>query len=199
MVIALLVGVVENDAGCVALPRAQAANAVPQVDPVGAPRPLNRAMVHGKRYSIPLAQGYYLRSRLHPRTLFREHKLAAGEIPFRFGEKEGHLDGKGMLSIKILVKAVVIAFSILQKQGSGTKLACIMASLHEINVLFGITNIYAHGEIPLVGDWSKPAIKRRPKPLNDIRKGIAEIFVFAASKAMSCHDDAAAKQAILGV
>jgi len=136
---------------------------------------------------------------LHPRTLFREHKFAAGEVPFRFGEKEGHLDGKDVLSIKILVKAVVIAFAILQKQGSGTKLACIMASLHEIKVFAGITNIYAHGEIPLVGDWREPAIERGPKPLNDIRKGIAEILVFAAAKAVSRHDNPAAKQAILGI
>jgi hypothetical protein len=55
MVIALLVGVVENDAGCVALPRSQAANPVPQLDPIGATRPLNRAMMNGKRYSITLA------------------------------------------------------------------------------------------------------------------------------------------------
>ena len=105
---------------------------MPQVYPVRAPRSLNRAMMHGECYSITLAQWHYLRSRLHARTLFGEHKFAAGEIPFGFRKEECHLDRENMLSIKILVKAVVIARSILQKQGSGTKLSCIMASLHEV-------------------------------------------------------------------
>ena len=102
---------------------------MPQVDPIGAPRSLNRAMMHGESYAITLAERYYFRSRLHARTLFGEHKFAAGEIPFRFRKQECHLDREDMLSIKILVKAVVIARSILQKQGSGTTLPCFMASL----------------------------------------------------------------------
>jgi hypothetical protein len=71
-------------------------------------------MVHGEGYAITLAQRYHLRSRLHARTLFGEHKFAAREIPSRFRKKECHLDWKDMLSIKILVKAVVIACLILQ-------------------------------------------------------------------------------------
>ena len=81
---ALLGAVVEDNAECVTLPRAQAANPVPQVYPVGAPRSLNRAMMHGECYAITLAHGYYLRPRLHARTLFGEHKFAAREISCRF-------------------------------------------------------------------------------------------------------------------
>ena len=76
--------------------------------------------MHGESDAIPLAQRYYLRSRLHARTLFGEHKFAAGEITFRFRKKECHLDWKDMLSIKILVKAVVISRSILEKERGGT-------------------------------------------------------------------------------
>jgi hypothetical protein len=44
----------EDNAGCVTLPRAQAANAMPQVNPIGTARSLNRAMMHCERYAITL-------------------------------------------------------------------------------------------------------------------------------------------------
>ena len=50
-----LIGVVEDDAECVTLPRAQAANSVPQVDPIGTARSLNRTMMHGEGYAVTLA------------------------------------------------------------------------------------------------------------------------------------------------
>ena len=80
---------------------------------------MHRAMMHGEGYSIPLPKRHHLWSRLHARTLFGDHKFPAGEIPSRFRKEECHLYRKHVFSIKILVQAVVIAHSILQKQGSG--------------------------------------------------------------------------------
>ena len=156
-------------------------------------------MMHGEGYAITLAQRHYFRSRLHARTLFGEHKFAAGEIYFRFRKKECHLDRKHVLSIKILVKAVVIARPILQKQGSGTTLPRIVASLYEFAVLLRIANVHPHRAVPLVGDWRKPAIKRRAKPLNSIRQWIAEVLVLAPPKTVSRHDNTAAKQRIVRI
>ncbi len=149
--------------------------------------------MYGEGYSITLAQRHYLRPRLHPRTLFGEHKFAAREISSRFRKKECHLYRKHMFSIKILVKAVVIARSILQKERGGTKLPCIMASLHEVRVFLRIANVNSHRKVPLVGDRRKPAIKRGSQALNHIRQWVAEVLVLTAPKTVSCHHNAAAK------
>ena len=49
-----LICVVEDNADCVPLPRAQVANSMPQVNPIGTARSLNRTMMHCERYAITL-------------------------------------------------------------------------------------------------------------------------------------------------
>jgi hypothetical protein len=44
----------EDNAGCMPLPRAQAANAVPQVNAIGTARSLNRTMMHCERDAVTL-------------------------------------------------------------------------------------------------------------------------------------------------
>jgi hypothetical protein len=156
-------------------------------------------MMHREGYAITLAQWYDFRSRLHARTLFSEHKFAAREISARFRKKECHLDWKDMLSIKILVKAVVITRPIMQKQWGGAMLPRIVASLYEVVMFLRITNVNPHGEVPLVGEWRKAAIKRSSQPLNDIRQWIAEVLVLAAPKAVSRHDNTTAKQSVIRI
>jgi hypothetical protein len=49
-----LVCVMEDNAGCMPLPRAQAANAMPQINAIGTARSLNRTMMHCERYAVTL-------------------------------------------------------------------------------------------------------------------------------------------------
>ncbi len=54
-------------------------------------RPAHRALVHRKDHRLPLFQRHNLRPRLHPRPLFRQHELAAGEILARLRQQDRRL------------------------------------------------------------------------------------------------------------
>jgi hypothetical protein len=71
-------------------------------------------MMHSESNRIALAQWYNLRTRLHPRALFREYEFAALEIALRFRKQECNLDRKDMLSVKVLMKAVIVSRTVLQ-------------------------------------------------------------------------------------
>jgi hypothetical protein len=47
--------------------------------------------------------------------LLGQHELASREIPPRFREQKGYLNGEDMLAIEILVQAVVVSDAILKK------------------------------------------------------------------------------------
>jgi hypothetical protein len=76
-----------------------AAHAMPQIHTIGAARSLHWPMMHGKRHGISLSQRHHLDTRLHPWTLLRQHKVAAGEIPSRLGQQNRHLNRKYMLAV----------------------------------------------------------------------------------------------------
>src|SRR5262245_43424680 len=61
--------VVKNDAGGVALARAQAADAVAHGDAIDAARALHRPVMHRKDHALPLRKRHDLGARLHARPL----------------------------------------------------------------------------------------------------------------------------------
>src|SRR6266849_2877411 len=104
-----------------------------------------------------------------------------------------------MFAVQILMKAVVIAWSVLQQQRRWLGLPGIMTSLDEVGMLSRIADVQAHCCVPTIGDGCKARIEGRPELGNHLRQRIAEILVLAASKAVPRHDDAAAKKAIVGI
>ena len=58
-------------------------------------------MMHCKSHSIAPMQRNDLRPRLHSRTLFRQHKLAAHKLLSGFREQNGHLYWEHMLTIEV--------------------------------------------------------------------------------------------------
>ncbi len=81
----------ENDAGRKALPRAQAADAMPEVDAIDAACADNRTCMSGENHGFPLTQRDDLGARLHARALFRHDEFAAHEIAAGLGQEDRRL------------------------------------------------------------------------------------------------------------
>src|SRR5438105_6972327 len=191
--------VVEDHSDRMAMAGADAADAVSQINAVEPARPLHRAMVHGKGDRIALAERHYFRPRLHARALFGQYELAAGEIAPRFRQEDRDLQREHMLAVEILMQAIVITGLILQQQRGGPGLARGMTAFQECLVAIGIADIDAHRLVPVIGDIVEPPVERGPQPRDQIGKRIGEIFVFAAAKAVTSHDDQAAKVRIITI
>ena len=97
------------------------------------------------------------------------------------------------------MKAVVITFAVLEEQGRRPMLSCVMASLNEFSVSLGIAHVDVHRRIPAVGYRRETRIQRSTKLLNYPWQRIAEILVLSAPEAMSSHNNAAAKEAVVEV
>src|SRR5580698_561146 len=156
-------------------------------------------MMYRKDYSISLSQRHNFRPRLHTRALFGEHEFSTREISVGLRQQDGHLYGENVFTIQVLVKAVVIAFAVLEEQRRRPKLSCVMASLNEVSVSFGIAHVDVHRRIPAVRHRRETRIQRSTKLLNYLWQRIAEILVLAASEAMSSHNNAAAKEAVVEI
>ena len=70
----------KDDADCMALSAADAANAMAHIDPILAPRSFDRSIVYSERDCVTLTEGHNLDPALHTRTLLGQHELSAGEI-----------------------------------------------------------------------------------------------------------------------
>ena len=105
----------EDDPERVALPRAQPADPVAHVDAIAAARPLHRAVVDREGERIALPQRDDLGPALHPRALFGEDELAAGEILVRRRQQDRDLDRKDELAVQILMQAIIVSRPILQQ------------------------------------------------------------------------------------
>src|SRR5580704_12731007 len=93
-----------------------------------------------------------------------------------------------MFAVQVLVQAVVIAFCVLQQKRRGTKLAILVASVEEFLQCCGESLLYPHAFVPAVRHRCQVRIKRRAKVLDQWRKRIREVTVFAASESMPRHD-----------
>ena len=109
-------------------------------------------MVNGKCYTVSLTKWNYLRTRLHTRPLFGEDKLTSQKVSRWLRQEKGNLYGEDVLSVQVLMQAVIISLTVLQKQGCRTKLSSLVAPLDEVGVLLGIPCFDTHGEIPTIGD-----------------------------------------------
>ena len=70
----------KNHAQGMAVTGANPAHAVAKIDSVRAPSALNGTKVDREDHCVTLTQRDNLGPRLHARSLFRQHKLAAGEV-----------------------------------------------------------------------------------------------------------------------
>src|SRR5215510_5822931 len=80
--------VMKDNAECVAMPGAHAADTVAEVDaidPAGSP---HRAMVDREDHGIALRQWHHFRPRLHARALLGDDELAAGEVSLRLRQQD---------------------------------------------------------------------------------------------------------------
>ena len=82
----LLHRVMEDDADCMTVTRADAAYTVPEIDAVHTARALHRAVMDGENNCVTLPKWYDFWPRLHARALFRQHEFTTCEITFRFGQ-----------------------------------------------------------------------------------------------------------------
>ena len=76
----------EDDTDRVAVSRAQATDAVPEIDPVHPARALHRALMNREDHGVSLSQGHDLDPGLHARALLGEDQLSAGEVAIGLGE-----------------------------------------------------------------------------------------------------------------
>jgi hypothetical protein len=72
--------IMKDDADCMALSAADAADAMAHIDPILTLRSFDRAIVYSERDCVTLTEGYNLDPTLHTRALLGQHKLSAGEI-----------------------------------------------------------------------------------------------------------------------
>ena len=106
----------KNDAGGVAVARADAAHAMPQVHAIHTAHAPHGAVMDGDHRSVALTQRQHERPRLHARTLLGHHELATFEIAPRLRKQYHHLQREHMLAVEILVQAVVVVGAVLQQQ-----------------------------------------------------------------------------------
>lgn len=81
----------KDDAECIALARAQAADAMAYCDPVGAAAAVDGPVMDRKDDGFALLQWYDLATRLCAWPLFNEKELTAGEVFFRSTQQHGQL------------------------------------------------------------------------------------------------------------
>nr|WP_259997150.1 hypothetical protein [Leisingera sp. M523] len=124
----------EYDAKRVPCTAVQPAHTVAHVYAIGALGPAHRSVAHGKDHGVTLSQGQDLGPALHARALLRQHELTADEVPARLREKDGNLKRKQQFSIDILMKAVVVAFRILQQQRRRPYLPRVVASAQVVRM-----------------------------------------------------------------
>src|SRR5262249_22663686 len=124
-------GVVEDDAKRMTVPGAHPAHAMPQNHSVYPPRSLYRTIVHGQYDCVALAKLNDFGTRLHARTLLRDHELTTGEVAPGVRQKDRDLEWENVLTVKILVQTVVIVDAVPKQQRGGTKLTGRMTPLDE--------------------------------------------------------------------
>src|SRR5580693_913554 len=191
--------IMENDAYRVTAPREDAANAVPQVHAIRTARALHGPVVNRENNSVALMERYDHRSALHARALLRHDELAAGEVRAGGGQQNSQLEREDMLAVEVLVQAVVVVDSIFKEKWRRPHLTGIVATLEEVGVLFRVAHIESHRFIPAIGNRDQMRIDRCPEFAQKIGKRIAEILVLPTPEAMPPHDNATAKDVVIGV
>ncbi len=161
----------KNNPNGITLPRPYPADAMAQVHPIRATRPLHGPVVNGKDNRVALTKWHHHRSTLHSRTLFSHNKLAPGKVSAGVRQQNGQLKREDMLAIKVLVQAVVIVHTVLKNKRRWPRLTGVMAPLNEIGVRLRIAHLNFHRFIPAIGDRNQMRIRRRPELAQKTRSG----------------------------
>jgi hypothetical protein len=89
----------KNDAEGVAVTLTHRTDAMAQVNPIVAAGSSDWAAVHGEHHTVALSERHHFDARLHPRSLFGQHKFTALEIFGGLGEQYRDLQWENMLAI----------------------------------------------------------------------------------------------------
>lgn len=182
----------KNDAHRVTQAGSYAADAVAEIDAIGATRALYRTMAHGEDDGIALLKRDDFGPRLHARALFGQDELAAREVVARLRQQDRHLDRERVLAVEILVQAVIVVSLVLQDQRRGAPLAGRMTTFDEGRVGRGVACIDRHRLIPSIGNRYEVRIETGTKRRDERRQRIGKISVLALAEAVPAHDDTAA-------
>jgi AcrB/AcrD/AcrF family len=191
--------VMEDHAERISLAAAQPAHAVTHVDAIDVLHPPHRAVTHREDHGFALTQRRHLGARLHPRTLLRQHELAAGEIPARLGKQDSCLQREHVLAVEVLVQAIEVAGAISQQQRRRPPLAGCLATVEIGRVRRRITLVDPEQLVPGIGDRRQRPVEGRAQGRDQFRQRIGEVLVFALSKAVPRHDHAAAERRVLRI
>jgi len=104
-----------------------------------------------------------------------------------------------MLTVKILVEAVVVTLSILQKQWCRLELACAMAAVKELGVSQRVFDTDAHGRVPAVRDRDEMIVDGGTEILHKIGQWITKILIFPTTKTVPSHYDTASKEIFVAI
>jgi hypothetical protein len=159
----------KDNSNGVTLSRSKAAHSMSKVDAVGSPRSLNWPMMHGERHRVALAERDHFWPRLHTWPLLGEHEFAAGEIPLRFRQQDGHLYRESVLSVEVLMQAVEVARAVLKEQWRGSLLSCVVASLNKLVMTVRIANVHCHSRVPAIRDGREPRVESCTETLDELR------------------------------
>src|SRR6185437_9220991 len=98
------------------------------------------------------------------------------------------------------MKAVIVAFVVLEEQGRGLRLARLMAKqLEKGRMPARIAGFDAQDFVPAVCDFGKRRVQGCPQLRDRLRQGIAKILVFTPAEAVARHYDPAAKLFLTGI
>src|SRR5712672_2267010 len=131
-----------------------------QLDAVAATGAPHRPMMHGEDHGVSLSKWYNFRARLHARPLFREHELAAREVPSRRRKEERGLQREDVLAVEVLVQAVVVPRFVLQEKRRRPGLPGAMAAIEKSRMIVRIADHDLHDLIPSVRDERKLRVER---------------------------------------
>jgi hypothetical protein len=92
-------GIVKDNAGGIATPRKDAADAVPEIHAIEAARPVHGTIVNGEYDGVALSKRDHDGPGLHSRPLLRHHEFATLEFFAGLRQQECHLKGKYMLAV----------------------------------------------------------------------------------------------------
>ena len=131
--------------------------------------------------------------------LLDDHELAAVEVPARLVQQERRLQREDVLAVEVLVQAVVVAGAVGQQQGRGPRLAGLAATRQHVVHRFRKAAVLAQTLGPTVGDRRQRTVETLPESLHDVRQGVAEVLVLAASEAVAGHDHPTAEARVLEI
>lgn len=90
--------------------------------------------------------------------------LLSREVPTWFRQQNRDLNRKDVLTIKVMVKAIEIARSVLKQRRGWTELSGLVTALNKVGMLFGISH--------LAGESLRFALRSRPGILCIVNLGV---------------------------